>query len=51
MGNADWEITHMDLAFTGRELLFKGINIKFSESFTNFVPLPPISLLPREWSY
>jgi len=40
IGKDDWEITRMDLAFTGRELLFKGINIKSEEVFSDFRPAP-----------
>ena len=36
----DWEITHMSLAFTGKELLFKNINIKLDEVFSNFGQAP-----------
>jgi hypothetical protein len=36
----DWEITHMSLAFTGKELLFKNINIKADEVFSNFRQAP-----------
>jgi hypothetical protein len=31
-----WEPTRMDLSFTGKELLFKAINIKSSERMSNF---------------
>ncbi len=41
VGNNDWEITRMDLAFTGRELLFKSINIKSEEGLSDFHPAPP----------
>jgi hypothetical protein len=36
-----WEITRMDIAFTGKELLVKKIMIKSNESFSNFRPAPP----------
>ena len=36
----DWEITHMSLSFTGKELLFKSINIDLNEVFTNFRAVP-----------
>jgi len=39
-GEGSWEITRMDLAFTGRELLFKSINIKWNEVFSDFRPVP-----------
>ena len=35
-GAGDWEISRMNLAFTGRILLFKGLNIKSNEVFTDF---------------
>jgi len=41
VGNGDWEITRMDLDFTGRALLFKRINIKSNEVFSDFRPVPP----------
>jgi hypothetical protein len=40
VGQGDWEITHMDLAFTGKVLFFKSINIKSSESESDFRPVP-----------
>jgi hypothetical protein len=36
----DWEVTHMSLAFTGKELLFKSINIKSDQVFSDFRPTP-----------
>ena len=39
--NGAWEITRMDLNFTGRVLLFKRINIKSNEVFSDFRPVPP----------
>jgi hypothetical protein len=36
----DWEITHMSLSFMGKELLFKSINIRLDEVFSNFRPAP-----------
>jgi hypothetical protein len=35
-----WEITRMSLALTGRILLFKGLNIKSDEVFSNFRSAP-----------
>jgi hypothetical protein len=35
-----WETTRMSLSFTGRVLLFKGLNIKSDEVFSNFRPAP-----------
>jgi hypothetical protein len=37
----DWTIARMDLAFTGKILLFKSINIKSTEIFSDFRPVPP----------
>jgi len=39
-GQGDWEITHMDLAFTGKILLFKSINFRSSEFASDFQPVP-----------
>lgn len=36
----DWEVTHMSLSFSGKELLFKSINIRMDEVFSNFRPVP-----------
>jgi hypothetical protein len=38
--NGDWEVTRMSLRFTGKELLFKSININSDEVFCNFRPVP-----------
>jgi len=38
--NGDWEVTHMSLSFTGKELLLKSINIKSDEVFCNFRAAP-----------
>jgi len=40
VGDGDWEVTRMDLAFTGKELLFRSINIKSTETFTDFRSAP-----------
>jgi hypothetical protein len=40
MANNHWEITRMDLAFTGRLLLFKGLNIKSNEIYDEFHQVP-----------
>jgi hypothetical protein len=37
----DWEMTRMDIAFTGKELLLKKIVIKSNETFRDFSPAPP----------
>jgi hypothetical protein len=36
----NWTIARMDLAFTGKMLLFKSINIKSTEIYTDFHPVP-----------
>jgi hypothetical protein len=36
-----WEITHMEMSFTGKELLFKKLLIKSNEFFSDFRPVPP----------
>jgi hypothetical protein len=35
-----WAITHMSLSFTGRILLFKSLNIKSDEVYSEFRPVP-----------
>ncbi|HWY56389.1 MAG TPA: hypothetical protein VNZ03_18130 [Terriglobales bacterium] len=35
-----WEVTHMSLTFTGKELLFKNLNIKSDEVFSDFRSAP-----------
>ncbi|HYA24681.1 MAG TPA: hypothetical protein VEF05_11010 [Terriglobales bacterium] len=40
VGEGDWEVTRMDLSFTGRELLLKKLVIKSKETFTDFRPAP-----------
>jgi hypothetical protein len=41
VNNGDWEITRMALTFTGRILLFKSLNIKSTEVFSDFSPADP----------
>jgi hypothetical protein len=36
----DWEISRMDLGFTGKVLLFKSLNIKSDETFSDFQRTP-----------
>ena len=36
----DWEVTRMSLSFTGKELLFKSLNIRSDEVFSDFRPAP-----------
>jgi hypothetical protein len=40
MGQGHWEITQLDLSFTGKALFFKTINIKEKEVFSCFQPAP-----------
>ena len=40
VGNNRWEVTHMDLAFTGKILFFKSLNIKSNEVYSDFRPVP-----------
>jgi hypothetical protein len=40
VGNNDWTISRMDLAFTGKVLLFKSLNIKSTEVYSDFRPVP-----------
>jgi len=40
MANNHWEITRMDLSFTGRLLVFKGLNIKSNEVYADFHRVP-----------
>jgi hypothetical protein len=39
-GNGHWEVSRMDLAFTGKILLFKSINITQTEVMSDFKPVP-----------
>jgi hypothetical protein len=38
--NDDWDITRMDLAITGKVLFFKSINMKSTEVYSDFRPVP-----------
>jgi hypothetical protein len=40
IGGGHWEMTAMDLAFTGKAVFFKTLNIKAKEIFTDFRPAP-----------
>ncbi len=40
MGHGQWEITQLDLSFTGKALFFKTISIKEKEVFSCFQPAP-----------
>jgi len=41
VADQDWEITLMDISFTGKELLLKKLVIKSKESFSDFRAAPP----------
>ncbi len=40
-GDGNWSIARMDLAFTGKILLFKSLNVKSTEIYSDFRPVPP----------
>jgi hypothetical protein len=40
VGDGNWSISRMDLAFTGKVLLFKNLNIKSTELYSEFHPVP-----------
>jgi hypothetical protein len=40
VGEDNWSIARMELAFTGRILLFKSLNIKSTEVYSDFRPVP-----------
>ncbi len=40
IGNHVWELTRMELSFTGKVLFFKRLNIHSSDIFTDFHPVP-----------
>lgn len=40
VGHEQWEITHMELAFTGKILFFKKLDIRSSDIFSDFHPVP-----------
>jgi hypothetical protein len=57
VGDGHWEVTCMDLSFTGRELLVKKLVISSKDSFTDFHPTPSnltfaqgVELLKKEQS-
>lgn len=41
VGDHQWEVSHMELSFTGKVLLVKRLSIHSSETFSNFRPVPP----------
>jgi len=40
ISDTNWAITRMELAFTGKVLLFKSLNIKSTEVYNDFHPVP-----------
>jgi hypothetical protein len=40
VGSDNWSISRMELAFTGKMLLFKNLNIKSTEIYSDFRPVP-----------
>lgn len=40
LGNEHWEVSRMELSFTGKILLFKSLNIKSTETYSDFRPAP-----------
>jgi len=53
--NRQWEITRMELSFTGKILLFKKLNIRSTDLFSDFRPVAPdltfaqgVALLQKE---
>jgi len=55
VGNHQWEITRMELSFTGKILLFKKLNIRSTDTFSDFHPVAPdltfaqgVALLEKE---
>ena len=41
VSNQQWDLTRMDLAFTGKILLFKSLAVRSSDIFSDFRPVPP----------
>jgi len=39
VGNHQWQMTHMELAFTGKVLFVKKLNIRSTDSFSDFHPV------------
>ena len=40
VGDGEWEITRMDLGYTGKIMLFKGLKIQSNEVYSDFRPVP-----------
>jgi hypothetical protein len=41
VGEGHWELSRMDLSITGKELFFKSLSFKSSETYSDFRPAPP----------
>ena len=41
VSSQQWDLTRMDLAFTGKILLFKSLTVQSSDVFSDFCPVPP----------
>ncbi len=41
VSDQQWDLTRMDLAFTGKILLFKSLAVRSSDIFSDFRPVPP----------
>src|SRR6266496_3608580 len=39
VGKSHWQITKIDMAFTGRILLFKSVNVRSTETYSDFQPV------------
>ena len=57
VGDGTWEITHIQLNFTGKIMLVKSLAIKSDENFSDFRPVPAdmtftegVELLKQEWT-
>lgn len=57
VGDGTWEITHIQLNFTGKIMMFKSLAIKSDESLSDFQPVPSdltfakgVELLKQEWA-
>jgi hypothetical protein len=55
VGNRQWELTRMELSFTGKMLFFKKLNIRSTDTFSDFRPVAPdltfaqgVALLEKE---
>jgi hypothetical protein len=57
VGDGTWEITHIQLNFTGKIMLVKSLAIESDENFSDFRPVPAamtfaegVELLKQEWT-